>query len=325
MKAKKWVTFTTAGISAISLICSVIANCVCIDLMYDISMAIFGSALLGFIMSLIEYFAERRKAMEAFITASSKVISQLRKIKHIDVCEEEKTHFLNCLKEEQHNFYVESLGTDSAKSLGMKIEYKKRNAYIAWIESSEFPPCSEEDLKNEFFLQIYNQRMNKHKSEIKSHMDIYLGLAEISLEELDFTYGNLDFLFWNRGVRNRAYISIYSCLHDYVNKIRFEAVQFKILKDGNGNEAVCADKIFQLNDFFLELSKEQSDGREIINVYQKLFDDICDEITYFRKKTYFKNKDIISPNHTPVFMQYKRNDTITLKPGESFDVTIGTK
>lgn len=36
------------------------------DIGYDISLAIFGSALLGFIMSLIEYFTERRKAMEQF-------------------------------------------------------------------------------------------------------------------------------------------------------------------------------------------------------------------------------------------------------------------
>ena len=47
MKAKKWVTFITAGVSAISLICAIIAYGISVDLMYDISMAIFGSALLG--------------------------------------------------------------------------------------------------------------------------------------------------------------------------------------------------------------------------------------------------------------------------------------
>lgn len=69
MKAKKWVTLITAGISVISLICAIVANCACVNLplMYDISMAIFGSALLGFIMSLIEYFAERRKAMPTLL------------------------------------------------------------------------------------------------------------------------------------------------------------------------------------------------------------------------------------------------------------------
>ena len=41
MKAKKWVTFITEGISATSLICAIVATCPCVNLplMYDISMA----------------------------------------------------------------------------------------------------------------------------------------------------------------------------------------------------------------------------------------------------------------------------------------------
>ena len=102
MKAKKWVTFITAGISAVSLICAIFANCFCIDLMYDISMAIFGSALLGFIMSLIEYFAERRKAMEDFLRAAYKVYVQLRKIKLLKL-DQPQDLILDCISEEHHN------------------------------------------------------------------------------------------------------------------------------------------------------------------------------------------------------------------------------
>jgi len=52
MKAKKWVTIITFICAVISLVFALIATFKCIDLVYDISMAIFGSALLGFIMSL---------------------------------------------------------------------------------------------------------------------------------------------------------------------------------------------------------------------------------------------------------------------------------
>ena len=98
MKAKKWVTFITVGISVISLICAIVANCSCVNLplMYDISMAIFGSALLGFIMSLIEYFAERRKAMEDFLGAACKIYVQLRKIKLLKL-DEPKELILDCI------------------------------------------------------------------------------------------------------------------------------------------------------------------------------------------------------------------------------------
>ena len=101
MKTKKWVTFITAGISAISLICAIVATCPCVNLplMYDISMAIFGSALLGFIMSLIEYFAERRKAMESFLSAAYKVYVQLRKIKLLKL-DQPQDLILDCIAEE---------------------------------------------------------------------------------------------------------------------------------------------------------------------------------------------------------------------------------
>jgi len=36
------------------------------EFLYDISLAVFGSALVGFIISLLEYLAEKRRAMETF-------------------------------------------------------------------------------------------------------------------------------------------------------------------------------------------------------------------------------------------------------------------
>ena len=79
MKAKKWLTIITGCISLLSLIAALIigktSNCI----LYDISMAIFGSALLGAIMSLTEYFVERRKAMEQFWDEARKVLKELRK------------------------------------------------------------------------------------------------------------------------------------------------------------------------------------------------------------------------------------------------------
>ena len=56
MKAKKWLTIITLVITALSLVLAFIigknSNCIT----YDISMAIFGGAALGFIMSLTEYY-----------------------------------------------------------------------------------------------------------------------------------------------------------------------------------------------------------------------------------------------------------------------------
>lgn len=84
-ESKKWLTIITLIITVLSLFLAIIigkdSNCIT----YDISMAVFGGAALGFIMSLTEYYVERRKAMEEFWLQASKVLNELKKIKYLDV------------------------------------------------------------------------------------------------------------------------------------------------------------------------------------------------------------------------------------------------
>ena len=68
MAAKKWVTIVTFVCTIEVIIFIVIFKLYCLEnnIVYDISLAVFGSALLGFVMSLVEYFSERKNAMEQF-------------------------------------------------------------------------------------------------------------------------------------------------------------------------------------------------------------------------------------------------------------------
>ena len=68
MAAKKWVTIVTFVCTIEVIIFIVIFKLYCLEnnIGYDIALAVFGSALLGFVMSLVEYFSERKNAMEQF-------------------------------------------------------------------------------------------------------------------------------------------------------------------------------------------------------------------------------------------------------------------
>ena len=59
MKAKKWLTIITLCVSifSLSVACIIGKDSNCIS--YDVSMALLGSAVLGFIMSLTEYYVEK--------------------------------------------------------------------------------------------------------------------------------------------------------------------------------------------------------------------------------------------------------------------------
>lgn len=304
MKAKKWVTFITAGISAISLICAIVANCFCIDLMYDISMAIFGSALLGFIMSLIEYFAERRKAMEDFLRAAYKVYVQLRRIKLLKL-DYPQDLILDCISEEHNNKLWGKCGGETAKALGIGAVHKKRDAYIAWMKENEPISFSENDDKKTILVQIYNERIENYTNTFMKYIDMYILASKIDLEDLSNAYGNLDFLFGNKKIRIPAFESVYTKLQEYRNKIVSEVYHFNMVKDGKGNFAVCCKKVVELNDFFFATETTESDGVEQTMVYQRKFDDISDRIEEFRSKIYFR-KEVQYEKKAPVFSQLRR-------------------
>jgi hypothetical protein len=85
MKAKKWLTIITLFVATISLVLAYVIGKDNNSISYDITMALLGSAILGFIMSITEYYAERRKAMEEFYIQAIKVLQKLRKIKYLEV------------------------------------------------------------------------------------------------------------------------------------------------------------------------------------------------------------------------------------------------
>ena len=111
MKAKKWLTIITLAISIIALV---------------LAFAI-GSALLGFIMSLTEYFVEKQKSMEEFWLQATKVLKELRKIKYLDF-DAPAELVLNALQEENSNEWIEKFSLISENT---KIEHIAKESLIS--------------------------------------------------------------------------------------------------------------------------------------------------------------------------------------------------
>ena len=79
MKAKKWLIIITLIVSIVSFIIAFVIGKKVLAYIYDVSMALFGSAALGFIMSITEYYVERRKAMEEFWIQAVNVLKRIEK------------------------------------------------------------------------------------------------------------------------------------------------------------------------------------------------------------------------------------------------------
>lgn len=293
MKAKKWLTIITLVITALSLVLAFIigknSNCIT----YDISMAIFGGAALGFIMSLTEYYVERRKAMEEFWLQATKVLNELKKIKYLDV-------------DAPINLIVDAIHEDDSNALKKKfhllsddekISVNAKENLISWYKEN-VPIPFDENTDNKELTQLYDSNMAGHKEVFLECMDSYREASMVELGNLDNAYGNLDFIIANKCIRQKAYEQIYDKLRKIVYQFQNEAYHFNLLKNGSGNFSVCILKVSELNQEYF-LSKEEN-FQEYTNIliFQNVFDDIDASLENFRCKIY--RIEYVEPKAIPV-------------------------
>lgn len=298
MRAKKWLTFSTAICIIVSIILMIVFQCNHIKIGYDIALAMLGSALLGFVMSLIEYFSERRSSMERFWLEARKVLSQFRKAKPIVISDPEEL-VIDSLAEEIHNKQVETWGEEIANSIGLKKEDTAKKAYIEWLESHEEIGFSENDNISGIFEKIYNRHIEQNRAHIVSIIDNYIELSQISLSKLDSAYGDLDFLFGNRRIRRKAYDEIFNKIREIKKSICLETFHFNLWKEGEGNFIVCTRKAMEINKTLFKSIISESNGLKQECIYQGAFDEIEESLEDFRIKIYWsKKRDPIE--HFPV-------------------------
>ena len=289
MRAKKWLTFATIICTIASIVLMIAFQCNDIKIGYDISLALFGSAFLGFIMSLIEYFSERKSSMEKFWIEARKVLVQFRNAKPIVMNEPEEL-ILNSFAEEINNREIEKYGEEVANSLGLKKESKAKNEYIAWMESHEVMNFTENSDISRILDEIYEQRLEERRTYFSSIIDNYIDLSSISLSDLDSAYGSLDFMFGNKKIRRIAYEEVFNKVREIRNSIYSEVYHFNLWKEGKGNFVICAMKAMEISKALFESKISESGALKQECIYQKAFDEIEESLEDFRIKIYWPQK-----------------------------------
>lgn len=290
MRAKKWLTIITLTCSVISVVLAIsfskLSNCI----WYDYSMAVFGSALLGLIMSFTEYLVERQRAMEVFLTESRKVLTKLRKIKYLD-SDAPLEKIIACFEEEQwHEAFKPTIEVATIPS--SKEEHHNRDDLIAWFKKNTRELTSLDDNQ---LITYYESAMKKYRQNFQEVIDSCFAAATIDLGELDKAYGNLDF-FLNYDIRNKlAYQKIYLKIRECRDWARKMEGQFQSLKDGKGNFAECIKSAKDICDKVFEVKEFSKGNHNTKNVFQTIFDDIEDALDDFWCQTYHKKQDENQP------------------------------
>ena len=282
MRAKRWVTLVTFSLTLVSIVLIIkFKNFEC-DVEYDIAMAIFGSSILGCIMSFVEYFSERKRAMEEFYQEAIRILAKFRKAKPLQLTEPEEL-IRNCIFEKMKNDDYVSFGMDD------EVQYTEKVKYLEWLKK----------YKPEIFIgagadeeKIYQTKIEEAETMIKDCIYNYSKLAHISFAKLDSAYGNLDFLVANHTIRMKAYNEIFDKMRSIRNEIFLANTHFELWKHGKGNFVFCTDKVIEINKKLFIEEKSEEENVVSVSIYQKEFDDIEESLEKFRRKIYWgRSKD----------------------------------
>lgn len=290
MSGKKWLTIITFVCTVIALIVAFLVGKDSGCIAYDIVMAVFGSALLGFIMSLTEYFVEKRRAMECFWQEARDALIKLRKVKYIDITAPvELVHA--CFQEEWSNGFrkiIDPTAKDDAKT-----------ALISWFEENIPMSWTEDDDIDAELDRFYDVQMEGYRETYMRCIDSYIDASKTDLGPLGNAYGNLDFLFCNKSIRSKAFSDIYEKIRNLRNQLLTESNHFLRLISGQGNFAVCAGKADVICKEIFDVQYQTEDGFKTKLVYQKALDDIDEALESFRIKIY-RNASAEYPERLPV-------------------------
>ncbi len=230
------------------------------NLLYDLSLACFGSALLGTVIDAIEYMAKRRDAMEQFSEEIEKVITVLGNIPVIEI-----------------SGLVRGALSDEDGFLERKTENcDKLKDYI----ESRIPidENTTEDQMKEWIENAYKSELDDARTQLKKGAEAYIAFADLSLFELSNAYGRLDFLFGNKTVRKHAYDKLYNKIRAFKSLCLDNRRILNPYLQGKGNEIVSMDKMVLLQ----SKAFENRDGA----YYAKLRDDLRYDLETFRSQIY---------------------------------------
>lgn len=291
MKAKKWLIIITGVISFLSIMCAFWFDCIGNQFFMNFSFAIMGSAILGGIMSLTEYFVTKKQALEQYYLASYDILKQIEKVKYFFADEP-----IDLIIE----FFHEKRNNETGKMLGMDISTTAREKLFSymvdrWKKTVDIP----EPEFSSYAKERFDDRMAKYIKDATEVMESYVRVSKIDLRPLDNAYGELDFLFANPSLRNKLFKQIHQRLWDYKCTVAEQSFHFNLFLTGGGdNLAVMLGKIEELQKKYFSKDVKSIGCFDNIIIHAQFAGSMDESIEELRCKIYGQKYE--KPDHVPV-------------------------
>lgn len=290
MKAKKWLIIITGAISFLSIMCAFWFDYIKNQFFMNFSFAIMGSAILGGIMSLTEYFVTKKQALEQYYLASYDILKRIEKVKYFFADEP-----IDLIIE----FFHEKRNIETEKMLGMDISTTAREKLFSymidkWKKTIDIP----EPEFSSYAKERFDDQMQNYIKDATEVMESYVRVSKIDLRPLDNAYGELDFLFANQSLKNKIFKQIHQRLWDYKCAVAEQSFHFNLFLTGGDNLAVMLRKIEELQKMYFTKDVKSIRCFDNIIIHAQFAESMDESIEELRCKIYGQKYE--KPDHVPV-------------------------
>lgn len=181
MKNQKNLVIFTAIVTIVASIGYILSIIFHLNELREISLAVFGSALLGMIMSLSSYFTSKQEEVNTALSAIDKYADKLLQIEPLRVLIPMPLlqHYLAgkhlAASDKLYKELEESLIIRTGTKRGLSVQ----DLYLEWVKQT-----MPEDSNEEMILQESNMRIRDAKEEIDRIMLAYAKMPNLSIEKV---------------------------------------------------------------------------------------------------------------------------------------------
>lgn len=280
MRSKKWLVIITGIISIVTVVCAYwFCDVVDNEFLKNFFFAIMGSALLGVIMSLTEYYVARKQALENYYLTAYDILKEIMKVEYF-FADEPMDLIESYFHEEQDNRHMRVIGKESEDTAKSNL----LNCMLAkWKKTDDIP----EDIFLEYAEQKFATQVTDYQRNMITAMESYVEVSQVDIRPLENAYGELDFFFANRTLRKDIYEGIHTALRNYKHETAQKAYHFNLhLSKKSDNFAVLIGMVDELQKMYFSVD-DQSDGNySVITIRRSFADSIDDKIEKLRCKIY---------------------------------------
>ena len=256
-----------------------------LEIILNVIIGTFGSSLVVLLMTIPTYNDSKRQLLKKYRLEAERLTKIIATSHYLynEYSDDLVVSYVNQINNKKME--IELFGSSSTKNDNDGKKYKDEliNEYIN--NHFNLKGVQPDESLKKYAGKCVDKQIEKIRIKAKKICSQYIDVSKESTIDLNYMLGDMEFL---SGKKHYLKINnnIYEPLMETLNDIKEECVHFKLFLEGEGNESIILQKIFDLQKKLFEVKITENDKTKNIIINNKIMDKMLLNMEEFRTDMY---------------------------------------